>query len=106
MTAANTMKERLRADLRLALRDRRAADTRLLRGLLSALDHAEVPRDASPVGATEVARLMLDSTAVRDVVLTQIAEREQAADEYERLGKPDHAATLREEVALARQYLL
>ena len=37
------MKDRMRVDLRAALRDRRADDARLLRALVAAIDNAEAP---------------------------------------------------------------
>lgn len=100
---AVTIKNTLRADLREAMKARRADETALLRSLIAAIDNAEaVPMQA---GATEVPRLALDTAAIQAILLADIAEREQSAAQLEPLGQSDRAATLRAQAKLARRYL-
>lgn len=112
--AANDMKARLRADLRIAMKDRRAGEAKLLRALVAAIDNAEAPlgHGDKPVeshdfrsGSAEVERLRLGDTGVRDILAAEIDERERAAAELESLGMKDRAETLRDEILLARRYL-
>lgn len=117
MTDAGTaMKTRLRADLRAAMKARDALRTRLLRALVADLDHAEVPEGSAgqPVrvigdpGATtpaEIARTTLDTAGVAAVLRAAATERETAAAEMDRLGRPEEAEALRREAELARTYL-
>lgn len=111
---AAAMKDRMRADLRIAMKERRPADVAVLRALMAALDNAEavpiagrpfVPGQDTADAPTEVERLYLDDAAVRSVLVAEIAERDRAAGEMERLGQADRAATLRAEVVLAGRYL-
>lgn len=113
--AGHEMKTRLRSDLRAAMKERRADDARPIRSLVAAIDNAEAPplpvgRKAAdqhrfPDGSAEAERLLLSLAQVRTVLMAQIEERESAADEMNRLGKPDRAAALRAEALLARRYL-
>lgn len=113
--AAETMKARLRDDLRVALKDKRAADAKLIRALVAAIDNAEAPpaqEDAAGSafhrfrsGSAEVERLLLDHAQVRQVLLAEIREREIAAAELERLEKHDRAAALRAEILIAQRYI-
>jgi len=113
--AGHEMKTRLRADLRVAMKERRADDARLIRSLVAAIDNAEaaplpVGRKAAdqhrfPDGSAEAERLLLSPVQVSAVLMAQIEERERAADEMDRLGKPGRAAALRAEALLARRYL-
>lgn len=106
------MKSRLRSDLRTAMKSRRKVDVGLLRELVAALDNAEaIPGDAEQTaheflgGSAEVARLVLSNDQVRDLLLTEIEKREQAAAELERLGEVEHAEALRTEALVARRYV-
>lgn len=113
--AATEMKARLRADLRTAMKARNAADAKVIRSLVAALDNAEAP--ALPVDqksaaahpfagrSAEVERLRLTWPHVQDIVRGELHERERAAAEFERLGKREHAATLREEAIVITRYL-
>lgn len=113
--AANEMKARLRADLVAAMKERRAGEAKLIRALVAALDNAEAPpRPATDKpaeghdfrsGSAEIERLRLGRGRVRDILEAEIREREDAAAELERVGMADRAATLREEVLVARRYL-
>lgn len=113
--AAETMKARLRADLRAAMKDKRSSEARVIRSLVAAIDNAEAPpaqkQRTGPTfhrfrsGSAEVERLLLDSAQMRQVLLAEIGERELAAAELEGLGKMDRAAALRAEILIARRYL-
>jgi uncharacterized protein len=113
--ASKDMKERLRADLRAAMKNGRTIEAKVLRALVAALDNAEAPpADAArtaPVhhrfheGSAEVERLLLSSSDVRDVLLAEIEDRERAADKMDRLKQTDRAEALRAEALLARRYL-
>lgn len=104
-------------------RDKVAVD--VLRATLAAIDNAEavspagstagsisgVPSagaiEASPigVGATEVARRELTDTDITTILRTEIADREAAVAEYERIGAGERAERLRTEAALLAGYL-
>lgn len=113
--AAETMKARLRDDLRAALKGQRPPEAKLIRALIAAIDNAEAPPaqedNAGPAfhrfrsGSAEVERLLLDHAQVRQVLLTEIREREIAAAELERLAKHDRAAALRAEILIAQRYV-
>ncbi|MGW9310195.1 GatB/YqeY domain-containing protein [Saccharomonospora azurea] len=117
------MRDALRRDLTAALkaRDRVAIDA--LRSALGALDNAEaVPVDhaairggepssehiagaASGVGSTESRRRELTEAQVRSIVRQQVDERQEAATEYDRLGRTDHAERLRAEADVLDRHL-
>ena len=113
--AAQAMKTRLLADLRAALKERRACEARVVRTLIAAIDNAEAPpADAGPgpmawhefrSGAAEVERLFLSCADVRRTLQAEVDERESAAAELERLGRAGEATALRSEADLARRYL-
>jgi len=112
--AAETLKHRLRADIKAAMRARAADETRLLRALLAAVDNAQaVPvapgRSALPNsfadGASEVPRIALTESALHAVLTAEIAERERAAEAIAAHGRPDEAERLRAEAAVVRRYL-
>jgi uncharacterized protein len=113
--AAATMKDRLRADLRAAMKDKRSGEAKVIRSLVAAIDNAEAPptqkEETGPTlhrfrsGSAEVERLRLDSAQVRQVLLVEIRERELAAAELERLEKTDRAAVLRAEILIAKRYI-
>jgi len=109
------MKLRLRGDLRDAMRGGRSDEAKLVRSLIAALDNAEAPplqadhktdhtlQFAS--GKAEIGRLDLDDKAVGAIIAGEIAERELAVTEMERLGQTEAARALRAEMALASRYL-
>lgn len=77
-----------------------------LRSALGAIDNAhavEGPAAYRPrigLGAGEAARRELSIEAVRAIVRAEIADRAHAAEEYERLGRPEKARRLRAEAAV------
>lgn len=112
---AEILKARIRADLRLAMKAKHGDEARALRVLTAAIDNAEAQplppdgRAAEPhrfdARSAEIPRQMLSPADLRALLLHEIAERETAADQMEALGRPDQAARLRAEAALARRYL-
>lgn len=113
--AATVMKTRLRADLLAAMKAKRMADVPVLRALIAAVDNAEAPpaREGQPgvlnddflSGSAEVRRMVLSQDDVRAVIDADAREREQAAAQFDSLGKSDMAETLRAGAELARRYL-
>jgi uncharacterized protein YqeY len=109
------MKARLRADLRIAMKDRRTFEAKVMRSLVAAIDNAGAPPTQAGQTAlahhhfrsrsAEVERLLLSRSHVRQIILAEIHERERAAAELERLGKTDRAEALRAEALLAKRYI-
>ena len=109
--SAGALKERLRADLKAAMRERKSAEVGVLRTLIAALDNAEaVPVDGleerlrmrQDIG--EVARRELDGAALNDVLAKERETRLAAALDYARHGRDDDAARLRQEAELIARY--
>jgi uncharacterized protein YqeY len=109
---SSTVRNRLRAALPAALKQRDPVRVSVLRATLAALDNAEAPpaaehRPASlaleltPVGAgaAEVPRRDLSDDDVERLVRAEIDERRSAADVYERSGRHERARRLRSEAA-------
>jgi uncharacterized protein YqeY len=97
-------------------RDRAAVAA--LRSALSALENAEAIKPDSgtegslaieqlPIGAgaTEADRRVLTPAEVTAIVRDEIAERETAADEYDRMGQLERAEGLRAEAAVLQAHL-
>jgi uncharacterized protein YqeY len=111
-----TLRERLQAALPAAIRNRDAAAVTALRSALAAIENAAAvaPRGdadgrtefglpAVGLGVTEVARRAQDDAEVERIVRAEIADRDTAAQEYDRLGRSDRADRLRAEAqALVR----
>jgi uncharacterized protein YqeY len=107
------LQSRLRVALKDALSARDAIAAAAIRSALSAIANAEaIPasdRHRAPVssehfagataglGAAEAARRLLTDADVAAIVSTEIADRRAAADDYDRLGRPDQTARLRAE---------
>ena len=105
----------LKADLRTAMRERKTAEVTTLRGLISAIDNAQ----AVPVGdrhdtyvfhafgdsAVEVPRRALGHDDLRALVEAEIKGRDDAAEDYRRLGRDDKAQELTEESQILSRYL-
>lgn len=114
-SAGHDMKIRLRADLRAAMKDRRADEAKLLRTLVAAIDNAEAPPQRANEKATdqhhfndgtaEIERLSLGSAQVQAILTAEIQERERAAAEMDRLERADRAEVLRAEVMIAKRYV-
>ncbi|MEY7971704.1 GatB/YqeY domain-containing protein [Saccharomonospora xinjiangensis] len=126
------MRAALRQHLTTALKARDRVALAALRSALGAIDNAEaVPIDSAPidsapidsapvaglggehvagaasgVGATEMTRRELTDAQLREIVENEIRERTAAADEYERLGRADHAERLRAEAEVLTRHLV
>ena len=107
---AKELKDRLRADLKDALKAGRKAEMSLLRSLLAAIDNAEAPprTDAElrydPNAASEIARLELSAAQLAAVLAHERAVREQAAGQMDRAGRTGAAQDLRAEAAIIGRY--
>jgi uncharacterized protein YqeY len=111
------LRDRLRAALTVALknRDRNGAST--LRAVLAAIDNAEAVEagaqvragavEASPVGpgAAEVARRELSEADVIDIVRGEIEEQRRAAGVFEKSGRGDRAEELRAAADMVSRFL-
>jgi uncharacterized protein len=106
----STVRERLRAALPAAMKQRDLALVSALRATLAAIDNAEAPPaedyepgslalEQTPVGAgvREVARRDLAEADVERVVRAEIDERRTAAQAYESAGQLERAERLRHE---------
>ena len=105
----------LKADLRIAMRDRKTAEVTTLRGLISAIDNAQ----AVPVGdrhdkyvfhafgdsAGEVPRQAVSGDDIRELIEAEIRAQNDAAEDYRRLGRADKAQELAEEAQILGRYL-
>ena len=109
------MTDLISPDLKTAMQARVREEAAVLRALIGVVDNAQaVPLDPSrkpaDVGvfgdrSNEVARKALDDGDLRRILEVQIAERETAAQELERLGHADRADMLRAEAAIVARYL-
>lgn len=109
------MKDRLRVDLRIAMKNRHTTEAKVIRSLIAAIDNTEAPpvHEAQRAlvqhrfrrGSAEVERLLLSGSQVRDLLLAEIHERERAVVELDRRGKTDRAEALRAELLVAKRYI-
>jgi uncharacterized protein len=113
-----SLRERLRAALPAAMKARDRAAVAALRSTLAAIDNAEavapageaaggqaIEQVAIGVGATEVERRELTDSEIDQVVRAEIADREAAADDYDRAGHTDRASQLRAEARALAAHL-
>ena len=106
--SAAAFRQRLRYDLKAAMRARNEAEVRLLRALGAAVDNAE----AVPLGEEalrrfsegEMARRKLSDADIAGLLARERAERLDAAADFERLGESSEAERLRSEAALVARY--
>lgn len=114
MTAAERIRETLRADLKTAMVERRRDDVALIRTLIAAIDNAEavaLPEGAKPAdsadfasGGAEAARLVLSEGDVAAVLQTEIDTRLAAAAQIRSGGGEDQATRLEGEAAQVAAY--
>ena len=102
--------ERMRADLKAAMRERDQAAVRALRTALAAFANAEAPAldgtgPEASVGLVDHARLELSDDDRVGLLRQEVDEREAAAAEYDAIGQGDAAADVRAELAVLRRYL-
>lgn len=118
-----TIREGLRAGLKVAMQTRDKVSTAAIRSALGAIDNAEavdttvandrIDGDAMIAGAvagagsTEVRRRTLSDQEVADVLRAEIADRLDAAAEYDAAGPGgvERAALLRAEAATLETYV-
>lgn len=106
------MQARLQQALRAALQARDPAAVSAFRSAQAAIGNAEavaLPGSPAPggnqhfagavegLGATEAPRRLLSGAEAEEIIRTEISERHEAADLYERTGHADRAARLRRE---------
>ena len=101
---------RLRAAVREALSSRDSAAIAALRSLASAIDNSEAvvssrkPGVRIGVGVGDAERRRLSLADVKRIVAGEIAEREEAASQYERLGRVEEADGLRSQTAVLEKF--
>lgn len=105
--------------MRAARKARNAAAVAAFRSAIGAIDNAEAvqrPDDSAPqvgkvarshlgVGVADVARRELSTDDVVEILRAEIADRMLIAADYERVGRGDHATSLREEAAVLVSFL-
>ena len=127
------LRRRLRAALPRAMKSGDRVAVSALRSTLAALDNAEavdaaavdaaavdaaagdtaaaggsglaIERSPVGVGAADRPRRVLTAADVDRLVRAEVAEREQAAREYDRVGRPEQAQRLRAEAAVLAAHL-
>ena len=117
-TVSVTLRQQLREALRTAMKARDRVTVGVLRSALAAIDNAEavavapvvtqglaIERSPIGVGATEVDRRQLTPAAIARIVRDEADSRTAAADDYERVGRADRAAQLRDEARILSGYL-
>ncbi|NUR58587.1 MAG: GatB/YqeY domain-containing protein [Catenulispora sp.] len=111
------LRDRLRAALTVALKNRDRTQASTIRAVLSAIDNAEAVEagagvragavEASPVGAgaAEVARRELSEADVVEIVRREIEEQRRAAAVFEKSGRGDRAGELRAAAEMVSRFL-
>ncbi|QMU79868.1 GatB/YqeY domain-containing protein [Streptacidiphilus sp. PB12-B1b] len=107
------LRQRLREALTGAMKARDRAAVSALRSALGAIGNAEaverpdsvderlaIEQIPTGLGAAEAERRELTEPQVAGIVRAEVAERQAAALDYERAGRPDRAALLRAEAAV------
>ncbi|MCL6595078.1 MAG: GatB/YqeY domain-containing protein [Firmicutes bacterium] len=92
-----TLRERLEADMKEALKAREAGRLRLsvVRLVRAGVRNAEIERG----------KVELDDAGVAAVVRREIKQREEVLPDYERAGRMDDVERIRAELAILREYL-
>jgi uncharacterized protein YqeY len=112
------LRKRLREALPAAMKAGDRVALAALRSALAAIDNAEAVDSTAAtnerlgigqlpvgVGAAEVARRVLTRAEVEHIVRAEVAEREAAAHDYVRAGRPERAERLRGEAGVLSLYL-
>lgn len=91
-------------DLSRAMKARKRIEIDALRRSLNTLDNATASGAATALAgsATERPRRQVSVAQMRELLLSEAQECAAAAIEYDRLGRPDHAGTLRAEAQVIR----
>ena len=113
--ASTELKARLRLHLTEAMRGKRAAETRVIRTLLAAIDNAQAvatdPEHRNSIqrqfgdSSGEVARRSLSSEDLLSVLAGERDERLTSAQTCDSAGQSERAAELRQEADLISRYL-
>jgi hypothetical protein len=90
-----TLRERLDADLKDAMRAKDELKLNTIRAIKSAVKYKEV----------EAANKVLDEPAIIAVIITQVKQRRDAAAEYKAANRPELAEKEEKEIALLQAYL-
>jgi uncharacterized protein len=90
-----TLRERLDADLKDAMRAKDELKLLCIRAIKSAVKYKEV----------EAANKVLDEPAIIGVITTQVKQRRDAAAEYKAANRPDLAEKEEKEIAILQNYL-
>ena len=121
LTAVDVFKERLSADLKVALKERRTEVVSLLRTTMAAIDNAGAVDAAGEdpsllggaiagarlgTGSTEIRRRELTGEEIQLILQSEIDERTAAADRYAALERSDIADRLRWEADLLASYVI
>jgi uncharacterized protein YqeY len=104
------IRQRMRADLTVAIKSRDAARVTVLRTTLAAIDNAESVDPAyDEVVATglfaDVARRRVDEAEIRDIVRQEYDELMETVDTLRRLGPDGPADDLAEQASILASYL-
>jgi uncharacterized protein YqeY len=105
-----SLRERIKADLPQAMRERQTVVVATLRSLMAAIDNAGAVEQEPPSGpivgrAADLARKTLSDSDLRNIVQAEADERTEALATYERLGKTNDADRLRKELIVINRYL-
>lgn len=111
------VRQRLRVDLRQAMKEREVLAVRALRSLLAAIDNAEavaveetsdggthVAKAAVGAGAGDRARRELTPADIAGIVQAEITERADARAQYLHGGRESEAEELTREIAVLTRY--
>ena len=113
------LRERLRDELRVAMKQRNKAAVAALRAALSVIDNAEaadlsdapgvepglIAGGVAGLGAGEVARRQLSDRELVEMLRDEVVRWESTARECERVRRSDDAARLRAEISALRPFL-
>jgi uncharacterized protein YqeY len=106
--SAAAFRERLRDDLKAAMRARNEGEVRLLRALGAAIDNAQAVQLGDKAlrrfNEGEIARRELSDDDIAELLARERSERLEAAAEFERLGQAAEAERLRSEAAAVARY--
>lgn len=104
------VRDRMKIELKRAMKARAAHTVTMLRSLLSAVDNAEaVDAPDGPVPVTghtpDVPRRRLSEAEILAILQREADDHRAALAEYERLGRAEEAARLRAELAVVESLL-
>ena len=105
--AAEIVRQRLQAHLRVAMKGRRALEVGVLRTLIAAIDNAgavALPPKGTP-GQSEVERRRLGFGQVQAILFREYETRRTAAMEFSRLGLVVESERANLEMAVVSRYL-